>query len=367
MDILNQSKESSRPGMDTSRQGMDTPRELLDALLERRDLAEQEAAALLGFLTEPSAAPAMNGALLAALRAKGVTADELRGFAVAMLERAVKPALPSPLTAIDIVGTGGDSSGSLNLSTGAALLTAAAGMPVVKHGNRSISSRSGSADLLEQLGLGMPLDAAAAGRCFELTGFTFLFAPYYHPAMKSVAPVRAALGVRTVFNLLGPLTNPAAPSHRLIGAYDAATAELLARTLAGMPIERAWVVHGAGGWDEVTPIGPCLVYDVSPGRVQRLIIDPADWGLAVCSPLELAGADAAANAAALRAVFERRDRGAHYDALCLQSGLALHIGGRAAAVEDGIAAARATIDSGRAAEWLAELQRLAPLLREGRS
>jgi anthranilate phosphoribosyltransferase len=346
---------------------MSTPCELLDALLERRDLSERQAAGLLGLLTDPSAAPAMNGALLAALRAKGVTADEVRGFAVAMLERAVRPALPSPLHAIDIVGTGGDASGSLNLSTGAALLTAAAGMPVVKHGNRSITSRSGSADLLEHLGLGMPLGAAAAGRCFELTGFTFLFAPHFHPAMKSLAPVRAALGVRTVFNLLGPLTNPAAPSHRLIGAYDAATAELLARTLAGMPIERAWVVHGAAGWDEVTPIGPCLAYDVSPGRVQRLTIDPTDWGLAACSPQELAGGDAAANAAALRAVFERRDRGAHYDALCLQSGLALYIAGRAAAVEDGIAAARATIDSGRAAAWLADFQRVAPLLHEDRS
>jgi anthranilate phosphoribosyltransferase len=352
------------PRQDTTDSVTDTPRELLDALLERHDLSERRAAGLLGLLTDPSAAPAMNGALLAALRAKGVTADEVRGFAAAMLERAVRPALPYPLHAIDIVGTGGDASGSLNLSTGAALLTAAAGMPVVKHGNRSVSSRSGSADLLEQLGLGMPLDAAAAGRCFELTGFTFLFAPHFHPAMRNLAPIRAALGVRTVFNLLGPLTNPAAPSHRLIGAYDAATAELMARTLAGMPIERAWVVHGAAGWDEVTPIGPCLAFDVSPGRVRRLIIDPTDLGLAACSPLELAGGDAAANAAALRAVFERSDRGAHYDALCLQSGLALHIAGRAASIEDGIAAARATIDSGRAAAWLAELQRVAPLLRE---
>jgi len=343
--------------MDT-RHPVDTPRELLEALLGHRDLSEPQAAAMLAFLTEPSSAPVLGGALLTALRAKGVTADEVRGFAVAMLERAVKPALPSPLEAIDIVGTGGDSSGSLNLSTGAALLTAAAGMPVVKHGNRSISSRSGSADLLEALGLGLPLDAAAAGRCFERSGFTFLFAPHFHPAMKSVAPIRAALGVRTVFNLLGPLTNPAAPRYRLIGAYDAATAELMARTLAGMPIERAWVVHGAAGWDEVTPIGPFLAFDVSPGRVQRLELDPAGWGLRACAAHELAGGDAAANAAALRAVFERRDRGAHCDALCLQSGVALFIAGRAATVEAGIAAARDTLESGRADAWLAALLRL---------
>jgi anthranilate phosphoribosyltransferase len=174
-----------------------------------------------------------------------------------------KPALPPGLDAIDIVGTGGDASGSLNLSTGAALLAAACGLPVVKHGNRSVSSRSGSADLLEQLGFTLPLDETRAARCFAATGFTFLFAPYFHPAMKVLAPIRAALGIRTVFNLLGPLTNPAAPRFRLIGAYDASTAELMAGTLAGMDIERAWVVHGAGGWDEATPIGPFLAFDVT--------------------------------------------------------------------------------------------------------
>ncbi len=198
----------------------------------------------------------MAGALLAALRTKGVTPAEVRGLAGAMRALARKPALPEAPDAIDIVGTGGDASGSLNLSTGAALLAAACGLPVVKHGNRSISSRSGSADLLEALGLVLPLDETEAGRCFEATGFTFLFAPYFHPAMKALAPIRAALGIRTVFNLLGPLTNPAAPRFRLIGAYDEATAELMAGTLAGMDIERAWVVHGAAGWDEATPVGP---------------------------------------------------------------------------------------------------------------
>ena len=173
----------------------------------------------------------MAGALLAALRAKGVTPAEVRGFAGAMRSLARKPALPADVDAIDIVGTGGDSSGSLNLSTGAALLAAACGLPVIKHGNRSITSRSGSADLIEQLGFVMPLDEHAAARCFAATGFTFLFAPYYHPAMKVLAPIRSALGVRTVFNLLGPLTNPAAPRYQLIGAYDEPTAELMAHTV----------------------------------------------------------------------------------------------------------------------------------------
>ncbi len=208
----------------------------------------------------------MAGALLAALRAKGVTADEVRGFAGAMRKLARKPALPSNqggVDAIDIVGTGGDASGSLNLSTGAALLAAACGLPVIKHGNRGISSRCGSADLIEALGLSLPLDEVAAAGCFAATGFTFLFAPYYHPAMKALAPMRAALGIRTVFNMLGPLTNPGTPRFLLIGAYDAATAELIAGTLAGMQVQRAWVVHGAAGWDEATPIGPFLAFDVA--------------------------------------------------------------------------------------------------------
>jgi anthranilate phosphoribosyltransferase len=297
--------------------------------------------------------------VLAALRVKGVTAAEVRGFAGAMRARARKPEWAAALGAIDIVGTGGDASGSLNLSTGAALLTAACGVAVVKHGNRSISSRSGSADFLEALGLRLPLDEAAAGRCFAATGFTFLFAPYYHPAMRVLAPVRAALGVRTIFNLLGPLTNPAAPRFQLIGAYDAAAAELMANALLGMDVERAWVVHGAGGWDEATPIGPFLAYEVARGRVQRFEVDPADHGLAPCSPADLAGGDGAANFAAFTAVVERRDRGPHLAALALQAGIALHLAGRAATVTAGVAAARTAVESGQAAAWLDTLRQFA--------
>src|SRR5208283_4334180 len=238
-----------------------------DHLLAGRDLTEAEAGALLEVLTADDLSPPMAGALLCALRAKGVTAAEVRGFAAAMRALARKPAFAAGPDAIDIVGTGGDASGSLNLSTGAALLAAACGLPVVKHGNRGISSRSGSADLIEALGLTLPLDEVDAADCFLATGFTFLFAPYFHPAMKAVAPIRAALGIRTVFNLLGPLTNPAAPRFLLIGAYDAAAAELMAGTLAGMPVQRAWVVHGAAGWDEATPIGPFLAFDVANGVV----------------------------------------------------------------------------------------------------
>ncbi|MGH8259677.1 MAG: anthranilate phosphoribosyltransferase, partial [Steroidobacteraceae bacterium] len=222
-------------------------RSALERLLDGRDLSESEAEALLVELTQADASPAVAGAVLAALRVKGVVADEVRGFARGMRRLARRPNIPAGVRAIDVVGTGGDGSGSLNISTGTALLTAACGIPVVKHGNRSISSRSGSADVLEALGMRLPLDEQAAPACLAAAQFTFLFAPYYHPAMKAVGPVRTALGVRTVFNLLGPLTNPAEPALHVIGAPRLADAQLMADTLAGMPIERAFVIHGAEG------------------------------------------------------------------------------------------------------------------------
>jgi anthranilate phosphoribosyltransferase len=336
-----------------------TLRETLDHLLQSRDLREAEAAALLRSLTDVELAPAMAGAVLAALRAKGVTAAEVRGFASAMRSLALKPDLAAGLDAIDIVGTGGDASGSLNLSTGAALLAAACGLPVVKHGNRSISSRSGSADLIEALGFTLPLNESKAAQCFAATGFTFLYAPYFHPATKALAAVRSALGIRTVFNLLGPLTNPAAPRFLLIGAYDAKTAELMAVTLAGTDVERAWVVHGAAGWDEVTPIGPFLAFDVTRKGIRRSEIDPRKFNLTPCRPSDLAGGDAATNLAALLEVFAGRDRGPHLAALTLQCGLALFIGGRAPSIQTGIDLARATVDSGRAEEWLGRLRQFA--------
>ncbi len=336
-----------------------TPRHMLEHLLQRRDLTEAQAAHLLGHLTQPELAPAMAGALLAALRSKGVTAAEVRGFAGAMRGLARKPGLTSAPDAIDIVGTGGDASGSLNLSTGAALLTAACGLPVIKHGNRSISSRCGSADLIERLGFRLPLDERQAAQCFLATGFTFLFAPYFHPSMQSVAPIRTALGVRTVFNLLGPLTNPAAPRFYLIGAYDAATAELMAESLAGMEAERAWVIHGAAGWDEATPIGPFLAFDVTRAGIRRLDVDPRDFGVAPCTAADLAGGGAEANVAALRDVFAGRDRGPHRAALVLQSGIALSIAGRAPTIAAGIDTAQAALDSGRALEWLGRLEAFA--------
>ena len=330
-------------------------RDILERLLQRRDLAEAEAGELLVALTDSSVAPAMAGALLAALRAKGVTANEVRGFAGAMRGLARRPELPPGAPAIDIVGTGGDASGSFNLSTGASLLVAAMGVRVVKHGNRSVSSRSGSADLLEALGLPLPLDERASGECLAATGFTFLFAPHYHPAMKEVAPVRRALGVRTVFNLLGPLTNPAEPPFSLIGAYSVEAAKLMADTLAGMAIERVFVIHGEPGWDEATPVGPFELYDVRPGSVHHEVRDAATLGMARCTPQQLAGGDATHNAAGLRAVFEGRDRGPHRDAIVLNTALALEVTGAVPTAADGVRAAKESIDRGDAARLLQRL------------
>jgi anthranilate phosphoribosyltransferase len=248
---------------------------------------------------------------------------------------------------VDVVGTGGDRSGSLNLSTGAALLTAAAGVPVVKHGNRSMTSQSGSADVLEALGLPIPLDADQARRCFDAFGFTYLFAPHYHPAMAAVGPVRRALGVRTVFNMLGPLTNPAGPPHLVIGAFDGRAAELMAGALAGLDIERAFVIHGAAGWDEPSPIGEFLLFDVRPGEVTRSTRDPADLGLSRCDPEDLAGGDPAHNADRLKAVFGG-EPGPHRDAVLLGAALALEVTGRAPDAEAALAGAGAALDDGRA-------------------
>ncbi len=331
-------------------------RKTLEQLLDKRDLTEEAAAELLVALTDPTVLPAMAGGLLVALRAKGVTPAEVRGFASAMRKLARRPHIDRGVPLVDVVGTGGDASGSFNLSTGAALLVAAMGLKVVKHGNRSISSRSGSADLMEALGLKLPLDETAAGACLEQTGFTFLFAPYFHPAMKAVAPVRQALGVRTVFNILGPLTNPAEPQYHLIGAFNLDTARLMADTLSGMSLERAFVVHGEPGWDEATPVGPFTLFDVRPGSVIRTVRDAAAFGLPQCTAEDLQGGDAVFNAEHLRTVFAGKERGAHRNAVILGAALVLELTGTITDPRSAARAAEAAIDAGKAT---ALLQRIA--------
>ncbi|MEX1993065.1 MAG: anthranilate phosphoribosyltransferase [Steroidobacteraceae bacterium] len=331
----------NRPGKDA-----------LDALLERRDLSESAAFDLMVSLTDPAMAPAMTGALLAALRIKGATANEVRGFAQAMRSLARRPQIPAGLVVADVVGTGGDGSLSLNLSTGSALLAAACGIRVAKHGNRSVSSRSGSADVLEALGLTLPLDEPSATASLERTGFTFLFAPHYHPAMKAIAPVRAALGVRTIFNLLGPLANPAQVPYAVIGAWSLEVAALMADTLAGMPIARVFVVHGDSGWAEPTPASAFTLFDVRPGSVSSSKRSVEDFGLPACSEAELVGGDAAHNAKRLRNVLHGTERGGHRDALVMGAALVAEVTGAVPDAVSGVRLAAAAIDDGRAARLL---------------
>ncbi len=329
---------------------------VLDRLLDGQSLSEDEAYALMKQFAAGELDAALAGAFLAGLRAKGESADEVRGFATAMRELAVHPEIPDGSATVDTVGTGGDGSGSFNISTGAGLLAAACGVRVVKHGNRSISSKSGSADMLECLGMPLPLHEKEAVDCLQATNFTFLFAPAYHPAMKEVMPVRGAMGVRTVFNMLGPLTNPAAPPTQLIGAWSEAAAGLMANALAGMPIERAFVVHGEPGWDEATPVGEFVLFDVHNGNVTRTLRTPEDYGLDRCKPEELAGGDAAHNAEALARVFNGEDKGPHRDALLMSTSLVLEVQGMAKDATQGVEIARAAIDDGSASALLDNLR-----------
>ena len=319
--------------------------QVLEDLLQGKDLTEQEAVGLLHQLIEGEVDPAVAGAILAALRAKGETPEEVRGFARAMRDLATDPQV-DVTGAVDVVGTGGDRSGSLNLSTGSALVAAASGVPVVKHGNRSMTSVSGSADVLEALGLPMPMDENQVRRLFDATNFTFLFAPYFHPAMAAVGPVRRALAVRTVFNILGPLTNPAAPPNMVIGAFDPSAARLMAGALSGLDIDRAFVVHGAGGWDEPSPLGKFILFDVRPGSVEESVRDPAHIGMAPCEMEDLAGGSPEHNARRLLDVLEG-EHGAHRDSVVLGASLALEVSGRVNSADEAVAMAGAAIDDGR--------------------
>ena len=325
-------------------------------LLAGETLTDDEAADLVAYLTSPDLDPAVAAASLAALRIRGETAGEVRVFAEGLQDRAVRPEIEDVSRAVDVVGTGGDSSGSLNLSTGAALLAAASGAEVVKHGNRSVSSRSGSFDVLVSLGLDVPWDPARAGAVFEEVGFTYLFAPSFHPAMKSVAPVRQAMGARTIFNIVGPLANPARAPHLVVGAFSPETARMMAETLSGMDITRAFVVHGEPGWDEPTPVGPYLLLEVTPGEVRETSEDPASFGIARCSPDDLVGGDPGENAEAIRGVFAG-ETGPHRDALVLGAALALRVTG--STPDDALEAVTAALDEGAASALLDRLTTLA--------
>jgi anthranilate phosphoribosyltransferase len=332
-------------------------RAILEGLLGGRDLDLRESEDLFAALTDPSTPAAVVGAVLVALRAKGESATEIRGMASAMRARALPCDLGSRDGLVDIVGTGGDGANSFNLSTGAALLAAAAGARVVKHGGGAVSGRSGSADVLAALGVPLPPTVPAARALLDTTGFTFLHAPKFHPALRELGAVRRAIGVRTMLNILGPLCNPASPPYGVIGAYSLRTARAMAQALSGPSLERSFVVHGSHGWDEPTPAGVFHLLEVGPRGVVEKERDPRRVGLARCRPDDLRGGDAVTNARALREVFDGA-RGAHRDAVVLGAALALEVSGRCRDMGDGVAAAAAAIDDGRASRLLAALAAL---------
>jgi anthranilate phosphoribosyltransferase len=266
----------------------------------------------------------------------------------------VVPVTPKRDDLVDTAGTGGDGARTLNISTAAALVAAAAGAAVAKHGNRAVSSSSGSADVLEALGFDLELEPERIAQSIDALGFGFIFAPAHHPGFRHAAPVRRELGVRTVFNVLGPLTNPARARAQIVGVYAPELAPVLADALCRLGTRRAFVVHGAGGIDELSPAGPNLVCEVADGRVRERTIDPLELGVGRCAPEDLAGGEAEDNAAAIRRVLDG-EPGAHRDAVLLNAAGAIAAAGHAADLAEGLAIAREAVDSGAAAERLDRL------------
>jgi anthranilate phosphoribosyltransferase len=317
---------------------------------ERRDLTSDEATGAMRLIMEGRATPAQVAGFLVGLAMKGERPAEIVGLARAMREHAV------PLTrqhegVFDTCGTGGDRAGTFNVSSIAALVVAGAGVPVAKHGNRAVSSRCGSADLFEALGVEIAAPPAVAERCLERAGIAFFFAPVFHPSMRHAAPTRKELGVRTVFNLLGPLTNPAGARRQIVGVPRPELTEVVARALLLLGSDHAWVVHGADGLDEITTAGHTKVSECRDGVVRTFYVHPSEFGIEKAHPRDLEGGDAQHNAAVARSVLAG-DSGSARDVVLLNAGAALFVAGRAGSVGEGVAHAAAVIDEGAAARAL---------------
>ena len=319
---------------------------LLEKLMRRENLTMDESAAAMSAIMSGTASPAQIGALLVGLTMKGERPAELAGLARTMRANAVQLSKRFD-DAFDTCGTGGDRSGTFNISSAAALVAAAAGLRVAKHGNRSVSSQCGSADVYEALGVNIAAEPASVERSLDQVGIAFFFAPTFHPSMRYAAPVRRELAVRTAFNLLGPLTNPAGTRNQLVGVPHSELTELIARALLMLGSERAWVVHGADGIDEMSTTGHTKVSECRNGSVSTFYVHPSDFGLPKAERKDFQGGDAAANAAIIRAILGG-ERGPRRDVVLLNAGASLFVGGKTASVRDGIAAAAQAIDSGAA-------------------
>lgn len=313
--------------------------------MELRDLPYETAAQAMREIMQGIATQAQIAAFLTALRMKGESVSEITACAAVMRECCTR--LPHDMDVVEIVGTGGDGAFTFNISTVSAFVVAAAGVPVAKHGNRSVSSKCGAADVLEALGARLDLNAAQSARVLRDAGMCFLFAPRYHSSMKHAAPVRREMGVRTVFNILGPLTNPAGATTQLLGVYDERLIEPLAKALAGLGVHRAMVVRGNDGLDEITASTTTRVCEVRGGAFAGYTLDPRDFGIALCRPDELTGGDAARNAQIARAVLSG-EKGAKRDVVLLNAAACLYLAGKAESMADGVALAGRVIDSGAA-------------------
>jgi anthranilate phosphoribosyltransferase len=327
--------------------------EAIGRLLDRRDLSREEARGVMDEIMLGQATPAQIGGFLVALRAKGETAAEIAGCAEAMRGH-VLAVRPERTDLVDTAGTGGDGARTLNISTAAGIVAAAAGAAVAKHGNRAVSSASGSADVIEALGFRLELPPERIARSVDLYGFGFMFAPAHHPAMRHAAPVRRELGTRTIFNLIGPLTNPAGARSQVMGVYSPELAHTVASVIAMLGATRAFVVHGAGGVDELSPAGPNLVYEVVGEDVRERTVDPAELGIPRCDPGDLRGGDPSENAGSIRRVLAG-ENGAQSDAILLNAAATIAAGGRADDLADGLELAREAVASGAAAERLEQL------------
>ncbi|MGD0713831.1 MAG: anthranilate phosphoribosyltransferase [Gaiellaceae bacterium] len=327
--------------------------ETVSRLLDGHDLSRAEAHEAMNEIMRGDATQAQIAGFLVALRAKGETADEIAGCAEAMREH-VLHVRPQRTDLVDIVGTGGDGANTYNISTAAALVAAAGGAAIAKHGNRAASSASGSADVLEALGFRLDLPPERIERSIDELGFGFLFAQAHHPAMRHAASVRRELATRTVFNVLGPLTNPAGARALMLGVYSPGLTRTLAEALVRLGASRAYVVHGAGGIDELSPCGPNLVCEVENGAVREYELDPRDLGVERCDPGDLRGGDPPTNARALRDVLAGAE-GGHRSAVLLNAAGGIAAAGHARDLREGLEVARRAIDSGAAAERLDEL------------
>ncbi len=333
---------------------MITMKEAIDKVVRGIDLTRSEAECVMGIMLGGEATQAQLGSFLTALRMKGETIDEIVGCATVMQAKADHVAPKVEGSYIDLVGTGGDGTNTFNISTTSAFVAAAAGVPVAKHGNRAISSKSGAADVLESLGVNIMLEAPQVQKCIEKVGIGFMFAQIFNKSMKNVGQARKDMGIRTIFNILGPVSNPSNAKAALIGVYSNSLTEPIAHAMQAMGVERAMIVSGFDGMDEITVTGKTTVSEIKDGRVETYELDPKDYGFEYASAEELKGGQGEANAEITRDILSGKT-GAKRDIVLLNAGAAIYVGGKADSIKEGIEIAKDTIDKGLALDKIKEL------------